>query len=169
MGGMVAAGAAERSVTTARRAEFFGAAIVAVAADQLSKAWALATLDGGRVIDLVGTLRLRLTFNEGSAFGLGGGRTTLVSLIAVVVSLVVIRLGVRASSRPWALGFGLVLGGALGNLVDRVIRDGTGLLGGRVVDFIDLQWWPVFNVADIAIVVGVGLLAVLAFRADGER
>jgi signal peptidase II len=59
---------------------------------------------------------------------------------------------------------GLVAGGALGNLLDRFLRDGEGLLGGRVVDFIDLQWWPIFNVADIAICTGAGLLAILSFR-----
>jgi signal peptidase II len=65
------------------------------------------------------------------------------------------------------LGVGLVLGGALGNLTDRVFREGTGLLGGAVVDFVDLQWWPVFNVADAAVCVGALLLVLTAAR-DGE-
>jgi signal peptidase II len=155
-----------RPEAAARRGEFLGAAAVVLVADQLTKAWAVAALDGGRIIDLVGSLRFRLTFNDGSAFGLGAGRTTLVAVIAVAVSLVVVRIGLRATSRPWAVGFGLVLGGALGNLVDRAVRDGDGFLGGRVVDFIDLQWWPVFNIADVAIVAGVGLLVLLSFRSE---
>jgi signal peptidase II len=150
-----------------RRTELLVTAAVVLVVDQLTKVWAVAALDGGRTIDLVGSLRLRLTFNDGSAFGLGSGRTTLVAIIAIAVSLVVIRLGLRATRRSWAIGFGLVLGGAVGNLVDRAIRSGDGLLGGRVVDFVDLQWWPVFNVADVAIVAGVALLVLLSLR-EGE-
>jgi signal peptidase II len=157
----------DQTATSSRRREFLGCAVAIVLLDQLSKVWALSVLDGGRVIDLVGTLRLNLTFNDGSAFGLGAGRTTLMAVVAAIVSIVVLRLGLQASSRPWAIGLGLVLGGALGNLVDRAVRDGSGFLGGRVVDFIDLQWWPVFNVADVAIVAGVGLLVLLSFRSEG--
>ena len=145
------------------RLGFVAVALAVVVLDQLSKVWALNALDD-RVIELVGSLQLRLTFNDGSAFGLGAGRTTLVALIAIAVSLVVARAGWKAESRSWAIGFGLVLGGALGNLVDRGLRDGSGFLGGRVVDFIDLEWWPVFNVADAAIVVGVLFLVLLSFR-----
>jgi signal peptidase II len=158
-----------RPTGTKRRPEFLGVAAAVLVADQVSKAWAVSALGGGRVIDLVGSLRLRLTFNDGSAFGLGAGRTTLVAVIALLVSAVVVSIGLRATRRPWAVGFGLVLGGALGNLVDRAMRDGDGFLGGRVVDFVDLQWWPVFNVADVAIVVGVGLLVLLSFRAEENR
>jgi signal peptidase II len=155
-----------RADATSRQRVFLGTAAAVGVADQLTKVWALAALDEGRVIDLVGSLRLRLTFNDGSAFGLGAGRTTLVALIAIAVSAVVLRFGMRATTGAWAIGFGLVLGGAVGNLVDRAVRDGEGFLGGRVVDFVDLQWWPVFNVADVAIVGGVGLLLLLSFRAD---
>lgn len=156
--------AAESGTRTHPRT-LLGVAAVVVAFDQLTKAWALSALDD-RLIDLFWTLRLRLTFNEGSAFGLGGDRTTVVSIIALVVSAVVLRAGLRATERTWAVGLGLVLGGALGNLVDRAVREGEGFLGGRVVDFIDLQWWPVFNLADVAIVLGVAWLVVLSFRSD---
>jgi signal peptidase II len=147
----------------AHRPLFLAAAAAVLAVDQLTKIWALAVLDD-RTIELVGSLRLRLTFNDGSAFGLGAGRTTLIAVIAIAVSLVVAVAGWRAVGRWWGTGLGLVLGGALGNLVDRVFRSGDGVLGGRVVDFIDLQWWPVFNVADAAIVVGVVVLVALSFR-----
>jgi signal peptidase II len=149
----------------AHRPFFLAATAAVLLLDQLTKIWALAVLDT-RMIELVGSLRLRLTFNDGSAFGLGAGRTTLISVIAIAVSLVVAVAGWRAVGRGWGIGLGLVLGGALGNLVDRVFRSGDGILGGRVVDFIDLQWWPVFNIADAAIVMGVVSLVALSFREE---
>ncbi|MGQ0830167.1 MAG: signal peptidase II [Microthrixaceae bacterium] len=141
------------------RPAFAAAAAVAVLLDQLAKQWALVALDDGPV-DLVGSLRLRLAFNDSAAFSLGGGRTTAIALVALAVSAFIVRLGLRAEHRLWAIGLGAILGGALGNLVDRTFRAGDGVLGGRVVDFIDLQWWPVFNVADISLWVGIGLLAI---------
>ena len=146
------------------RATFAVAAAVVVALDQLTKHWALNALDAGP-IDLVGSLRLHLAFNEGAAFSLGGSNTTVIAVIGVVVTAVVVRMGWRAHRRSWALGLGIVLGGALGNLIDRAFRDGDGLLGGRVVDMVDLQWWPVFNLADVALWVGIGVL-LLASRRD---
>jgi signal peptidase II len=78
-------------------------------------------------------------------------------------------MGVRAEQRGWALGLGIILGGALGNLADRAFRSGDGFLGGRVVDMVDLQWWPVFNLADVALWVGIGVLLLTSFRSsDGS-
>lgn len=148
------------------RAAFAVAAVIVVALDQLSKHWALHALSDGP-IDLVGSLRLNLTFNDSAAFSLGGGRTTLIALAGLVIAAVIVRMGWRAERRAGAVGFGIVLGGAAGNLVDRALRSGEGVLGGRVVDFIDLQWWPVFNVADIALWVGIGVLALSAWRDPG--
>ncbi len=142
---------------------FVGIASLVVALDQLSKHWALARLDDGP-IDLVGSLRLKLTFNDSAAFSLGGGRTTLIAVIGVVVAAVLVRMGLRAEHRLWAIGLGFVLGGAVGNLTDRALRAGSGILGGHVVDFIDLQWWPVFNVADSALWVGIGVLLLSSWR-----
>ena len=154
----------EVSEATGRhRAAFAGAAALVVALDQVAKHWALQALDDGP-IDLVGSLRLKLTFNEGAAFSLGGGRTTLIAIIGVVVAGVIVRLGLKAERHLWALGLGVVLGGALGNLTDRAFRAGDGFLGGHVVDFVDLQWWPVFNVADAALWVGIGLLLLSSWR-----
>lgn len=146
------------------RGTFAAAAAVVVALDQLTKQWALSALADGP-IDLVGSLRLKLVFNDRAAFSLGGGNTTVIALIGLVVVAVIVRMGIRADRRPWALGLGIVLGGALGNLADRAFRAGDGLLGGRVVDMVDLQWWPVFNLADAALWVGIGVL-VLASRND---
>ncbi|HEV2767996.1 MAG TPA: signal peptidase II [Acidimicrobiales bacterium] len=134
---------------------------VVVAADQTTKWWALRALDGGAV-DLVWTLRLRLVFNRGTAFGLGSRFAPLIAILAIVVIATLVRTG-GALQGIWArLSLGLVLGGAIGNLLDRLFRSGGGVLGGSVVDFIDLQWWPVFNVADMAITGGAVLLALTA-------
>lgn len=149
------------------RVAFFVVAAVVVALDQLTKHWALQALADGR-IDLVGTLRLNLTFNDSAAFSLGGGRTTLIALAGLLIAGVIVRMGWQAERRLWAVGLGIVLGGAAGNLADRGLRSGDGPLGGRVVDFIDLQWWPVFNVADISLWVGIAVLALSAWREPGE-
>jgi signal peptidase II len=134
-----------------------GVAAVTVLADQATKWWALRALDDGP-IDLVWTLRLRLTFNTGTAFSLGAGRGGLVALLAIAVVAATVWFGRSIASRAGAVAMGLVLGGAVGNLADRILRADDGILSGAVVDFIDLQWWPVFNVADMAIVVGALLL-----------
>lgn len=153
----------ELPATPRHRTAFAAAALVAIALDQLSKHWALAALDDG-AIESVGSLRLKLTFNDGAAFSIGSGHTTLISLVALAVAAVLVRLGLQAERRLWAVGLGAILGGAVGNLVDRAFRAGDGFLGGRVVDFIDLQWWPVFNVADVSLWVGIGLLGIASLR-----
>ncbi|HEX2699382.1 MAG TPA: signal peptidase II [Acidimicrobiales bacterium] len=137
-------------------------AVAVVVLDQLTKSWALRALDDGPR-HLVWTLRLKLTFNSGAAFGLGQGLAPL--LIVVGVGLVVVLLGVGRSAGttlPAIVSVGLVLGGAVGNLADRLVRDH----GGAVVDFVDLQWWPVFNVADAAITCGAVLLVLTASLSD---
>lgn len=156
-------GARRRSACTKHGPVFVGVAALVAAADQIAKHWALAALSDGP-IDLVGSLRLKLTFNDGAAFSLGGGRTTLVSLLALAVASIVAWMGLRAESRAHAAGFAVIFGGAVGNLVDRAVRSGDGVLGGHVVDFIDLQWWPVFNVADVALWIGIGILVVVSWR-----
>ncbi|MDP9451867.1 MAG: signal peptidase II [Actinomycetota bacterium] len=138
-----------------------------VVLDQVTKRWALQALDGGRIVDLVGTLRLRLVFNRGTAFGLGSRFAPVIAVLAVVVVVVLLRSG-GALQGAWArTSLGLVLGGAVGNLIDRVVRAGGGFLGGEVVDFVDLQWWPVFNLADMAISAGSVLLILTAWRDPG--
>jgi signal peptidase II len=133
-------------------------AVGVVVLDHATKWWALQELPG-RTIDLVWTLRLRLVFNTGAAFGLGSRFAPLIAIAALVVVGLLLRNAGVLRSWPSAVGVGLVLGGAVGNLIDRAFRAGGGFLGGAVVDFIDLQWWPVFNVADIAIVAGAALVA----------
>lgn len=147
-------------------------ALVAVAvlvADQLTKWWALTNLDHGRVIDVVWTLRFALAFNTGSAFSLAQGRGAVISVLALVVVAVLLRTGRHATRPSAAVALGLVLGGAVGNLSDRAFRDGDRFLGGAVVDFVDLQWWPVFNVADMAVVCGAFLLLVSSWRDEAAE
>lgn len=154
----------------ARRRTGWLVAVAAVVAgvDQLTKWWALQALDDGPV-HLVWTLRLRLAFNTGAAFSLGSGRGGLIALLAVAVVVAMVVASRSVTNRLGAVALGVVLGGAVGNLVDRLFRSGpeggdVGFLGGAVVDFVDLQWWPVFNLADAAIVVGAVLLALVSSR-----
>jgi len=132
------------------------AATVVVAADQVTKAVAVAQLH--RPVHLVGPFGLDLGYNTGSAFSLFTADAPVVTAVAVVLVGVLGWLAWRAPSVPVAVAVGLVLGGALGNLVDRIVR-------GRVVDFITLTHWPTFNLADGCITVGVILLVVFYWHA----
>jgi signal peptidase II len=135
------------------------AAVVAVVVDQLTKSIALRRLEDGPV-DVVWTLRFALAFNDGVAFSLGRGSGLAVIPVAVAVIVVMVLLARTMEGRLPGLCVGLIVGGAVGNVADRLFRGN----GGAVVDFIDLQWWPVFNVADACIVcggIGLGLLALL--------
>ena len=138
-------------------------ALAAVVADQLTKAWALAALDDGP-IGLVGPLRLALTYNEGAAFGLGGAFVPFLAVGALVVVVALVARGDLTGSPSLAAAAGLVVGGALGNLADRLFRS-PGMLRGAVVDFVDLRWWPVFNLADAAITCGCAILLWSGWRA----
>ena len=126
---------------------------VLLVVDQITKLWAAHTL-GGRDIAIVGSLRFHLAFNSGSAFSLAKGKGWILSVLAIAVSIMLIRFLRTIHSPLLAIAIGMILGGAIGNVLDRVLREPHGIFTGYVVDFIDLQWWPVFNVADIGIVVG---------------
>lgn len=128
-----------------------------MALDQASKWWALHALDD-RDIDVVWTLRLHLLMNKGSAFGFGSRYTPLITLLAMAIVTVFLRTSRKLTGRWSQVAMALVVGGALGNLVDRLFRGDGGVLTGAVVDFVDLQWWPVFNIADVAIFMGAALL-----------
>jgi signal peptidase II len=147
-------------------------AVVVICLDQLSKVWAVAALTGRQPIEVVGSwLQLVLVRNSGAAFSLGGGSTVIISLLAVVIVVVLIRRARGLKSKLWALALGAMIGGALGNLTDRLVRSPGGLRG-HVVDFIQLPHWPVFNIADMAVVGAAILMVVLALRGiefDGSR
>jgi signal peptidase II len=138
------------------------AAVAAIAADQATKQWALAALADGPT-HLFWTLRLQLAFNTGASFSIGRGRSSAFTLLALAVVAILVASLRGLRSRVMAVGLGLVVGGALGNVTDRVLRAHDG----AVVDFIDLQWWPVFNVADICIFCGTALLVLGSLR-DGD-
>lgn len=134
-------------------------AVLFVVVDQITKSWAVASLDNGRIVHVVGSLQFNLSYNSGMAFGRGRGMGPVIGVIALVV-VVYLLIGLRTQgSRLGAIAVGMVMGGAAGNVVDRLFR-GSGWFRGAVVDFIDLRWWPVFNVADIGVTVG-GLLLVV--------
>ena len=134
-------------------------AALAVALDQATKTWAVTTLDDG-AIDVVWTLRFNLTFNSGLSFGQGRGLTGYITILAVLLVGGLVWWSRNVTSAPMATAVGLLLGGACGNLADRLFRAHDG----AVVDFIDLQWWPVFNVADIAVFSGAALLVLATLR-----
>ncbi len=147
-------------------------AVVVLAVDQASKAWAVSALTEGERTDLVGDLLgLRLLYNPGAALSIATGMTWLLTVVAVVVVVVTVRASRRIGSRTWAVALGLLLGGAVGNLLDRFFRD-PGPARGHVVDFIAYGELFVGNVADIAIVGAAGLIVLLAVRGiglDGTR
>lgn len=138
-------------------------AVAVIAIDQLTKAWAVSELTS-RDIAVVWTLRLNLAKNTGAAFSVGRGNeiTKLLPLVVLVGVLVFVARSRTPISRLGGVSVGMIVGGAMGNLADRALRtNGGAFLSGGVIDFIDFQWWPVFNVADMAVVVG-GILFVLA-------
>jgi signal peptidase II len=155
-------------VDRARRlgaASLFAAAAAVYAFDRLTKLWAEARFVDRPVDVIPGVLTLRFTTNSGGAFGIGRSAPWVFVTATLVVSALILATSFRHRAGRTAVALGLVLGGALGNLTDRAVR-GPGF-SGRVVDFIDLQVWPVFNLADAAIVVGAALLA-FSSVADGR-
>jgi signal peptidase II len=141
-------------------------------ADVISKVIVVATLTPLQPVRLLGGfLQFTLLRNGGAAFSFGTSMTVVFTLIAVGVIVFILRTSRRLRSLPWAITLGLLLGGATGNLTDRLLRS-PGIFRGEVVDWIQVPHWPVFNLADSAIVCG-GLLAVLlatrGIRLDGTR
>jgi signal peptidase II len=121
--------------------------------DQVTKSWAVSALADGRVIHVIGSLQFSLGFNSGFAFSQGQGMGPLVGIFAIIAVLFLLRAVRKATTQLSAMALCAIIAGALGNIADRIFR-GEGWLHGRVVDFIDVQWWPVFNVADSSITVG---------------
>lgn len=133
--------------------------------DRITKAWAEASLADRPPIEVIsGVLHLTYTTNSGGAFGLGQSAPWLFAAATIVVVGIIVVVSSRLTWVLTAVALGLVLGGALGNLTDRAIR-GPGLTG-RVIDFVDVRVWPVFNIADSAVLIGAVLLAVSSFRRE---
>ncbi|MEO3769189.1 signal peptidase II [Micromonospora sp. B9E7] len=139
-------------------------AAVVLASDQATKYWAESALSDGQAISLVGDLlQLRLVYNPGAAFSIGAAYTWIFAVFAAAAVVAVTVVARRVTSRPWAVALGLVLGGATTHLLDRLFRE-PGFARGHVVDFIDYAGFFVGNVADIALVVGVGIVMLLNLR-----
>jgi signal peptidase II len=136
----------------------FAAAGATYLLDRATKIWAEHTLPGDPMDVIPGVLTLRFTTNSGGAFSLGRSAPWLFAGATLIVSVAIVATAFRHRNMLAAFALGLILGGALGNLTDRIVR-GPGWTG-RVVDFVDLHVWPIFNVADTAIVIGAILLAV---------
>jgi signal peptidase II len=147
-------------------------AVVVLLVDVVSKHLAVANLTEREPREVLGDLLvLRLVRNAGAAFGFAQGATIVFTAVAAVVVIVILRIARRLRSTSWAFALGLVLGGAIGNLADRIFRE-PGVLRGHVVDFLELPHWPVFNLADSAIVSGGVLMVLLSLRGipyDGVR
>ena len=165
------AGASASSATPGRPRRlglFVAMAALALGLDLLSKVLVVANFDPDRAPARIlgGAIYLTETRNSGAAFSVGTGATIVLTLLAIAVVGVILRMAGRMRSTGWAVSLGLVLGGALGNLTDRIFRS-PGVGRGHVVDWISLfakdgHVWPIFNLADSAIVCGAVLLAVLA-------
>lgn len=155
-------------VTTGGRRRLYavllGLAALVLVLDQGSKVWALLALTPGEPVTLVGSMiRLNLIRNPGAAFSIGTGSTWLLTAVSLGILLWVVVAARRVGNMPWAVALGLLLGGAVGNLVDRGFR-APGPGRGHVVDFIDYFGLFIGNIADIAIVMGAGIIMVLSFR-----
>jgi signal peptidase II len=141
-----------------------GVAAFAFLLDLVSKVLVVAELEHQGSIQVIGTyLQLEVVRNPGAAFGFGQALTVVLTAIAIAVIVVIARLARKLYSSPWAVALGLLLGGAFGNLTDRLFRS-PGVFRGEVVDFIAPTHFAVFNLADSAIVCGGILIVLLSFR-----
>ena len=158
------AGEAEARQTPRRRQPLLlSIAAVVLALDIVTKVLAVKLLTPGQPVPIIGeTVTWTLVRNSGAAFSMATGYTWMLTLIASAVVVGIFWMGRRLVSPWWAVGLGMILGGAMGNLVDRFFRS-PGPLRGHVVDFLSIGWWPVFNVADPAVVGGAALLVGLSF------
>ncbi|WP_420706151.1 signal peptidase II [Streptomyces sp. NRRL B-24484] len=161
-GATAASGA--RSVRRRRVGVLLAVALLAYLIDLGSKLLVVARLEGHRPIQVIGdVMTFQVIRNPGAAFGMGQAMTVVFTAIAAAVIVVIWRIARRLHSLPWAIALGLLLGGALGNLTDRLFRS-PGVFRGHVVDFISVQHFAVFNLADSAIVCGGVLVVLLSFR-----
>ena len=129
-----------------------------------TKVWAVEVLSSRANVQIIGSF-LQLTFvqNSGAAFGIGAGSTIIFTYFALAVLIFITRYALQITSKGWALVCGLVLGGILGNLTDRIFREPS-FLQGHVIDWIQIPNWPVFNIADTAIVIAAVVAIILTIR-----
>ena len=132
--------------------------------DLATKAWAVSQLANREPVKILGSF-FQLTFvrNPGAAFSFASNATLFLSLFGIIVALGVIYFAPKITSKGWSVVLGLVMGGVLGNLMDRIFREPS-FLRGHVIDWMQLPYWPIFNIADTAIVVAAGLAMILTAR-----
>ena len=142
----------------------FGVAWAVWIIDLATKIWAVENLSYRSNIKIIGEF-FQLTYvrNPGAAFSFASGATVFLSLFSLLVMIAILHYSVKITSRGWAVVLGLVLGGILGNMVDRIFRE-PGVLRGHVIDWLQLPNWPVFNIADMAIVAAALISMVLPAR-----
>ncbi len=131
--------------------------------DYASKELAIRLLSDGSINVIGDLLRFNLVFNSGAAFSLASNATIFLSVFAISMAVVIFYYGRRVKSTPWAIALGLALGGIFGNLADRIFRE-PGMLRGEVVDWIQLPNWPIFNIADSAVVCAAVLVTILSIK-----
>lgn len=150
---------------TANRRKLYGVAVLVIIIDQITKEIAVSGLRDGPIDGPLGT-SLRLIFNQGAAFSLGEGFGPVFGVLAIIVSIAMFWIVRNFERQSVVLGLGLVAGGAIGNVIDRAFREGNdGFLGGAVIDFLEIApWYPVFNIADVAVVGGGIVVAILGSR-----
>ena len=144
--------------------------VLVLFADQITKRWAVSALSDGPTQEFLG-VRFNLFFNPGASFSMfsDGSAGPVLGVLALIISAVLLRAGAKAQDAWSPPVYGVIAGGALGNFADRLVRAEDGFLSGTVVDFIDLGWWPVFNLADSALIGGVAaLFAITLFSPDDE-
>ena len=141
-------------------------ALVVVLADQLTKTWAVNNLVG-RDVDVFWTLRFHLSFNTGMAFSRGQNWGPVIGVLALFVIVGLLLSLRRQPGRLTDISIGLIIGGALGNVLDRLFRS-PGWFRGAVVDWIDFQWFPIFNIADMGITIGGALLVIASWLAGRD-
>ena len=153
-----------------RRVLAAGIVVTVVVLDQLTKIWAVAELSDQPIHIIGDWARFLLARNSGGAFSFvsGAGVTPVLALIAIGVTIYLVRMVGRTEDKLMLVALALILGGALGNLCDRFFRS-PGFLRGEVVDFVSIGWWPIFNVADSALSIGIVLLLVASFRSPASQ
>jgi signal peptidase II len=160
---------AGKSAPTSRRLRVAAGIVFAiVVVDQLTKLWAVRALADGPVEIIGDTVSFRLARNTGGAFSLFQAFTPLLAIVAILVAYFLVRTVRRTHDPLLVVALSLVLGGALGNLLDRIFRS-PGFLRGAVVDFVHISRWPTFNVADSAITIGAVLVVIWSFRSSARE
>jgi signal peptidase II len=139
-------------------------ALVVISIDLATKAWAVARLENQSDIKVIGEI-LKFSFvrNPGAAFSFGTSVTWVFTLIAIAVSIAILVISKNVTNKPWAIALGGLLGGAVGNLIDRIFRSPE-VFHGHVVDFISVPNYPMFNISDSAVVLSAIAMVILSLR-----